>query len=88
MSNKQTSLSPTKALNKLKDICEYNYLKGKRKLNINVVWEIVEAGLAYTNDTSTHTIEIPQMPISHSYDWPYSDTTETRFPNSGGGIIG
>ena len=86
MSNKRVSLSPIDALKQLKSICESNYLKGKRKLNINVVWEIVEAGLTQVNDTDTHTV--PKKVVYSNYGGPVTDTTTTKFPNSSGGVIG
>lgn len=79
--NTKPRITPAQALKELNDLLAWEYLKGKRKININKVWEIVEAGLPvdYPVDTTTH------RQVIYS-DNKSEDSTATRFPNSG--VIG
>lgn len=82
--NTKPKMTPAQALKELNDLLAWEYLKGKRKININKVWEIVEAGLSdnYTEETTT-----PKQSVFS--DNRSDDSTATRFPNSGlGGVIG
>ena len=53
--NKKPSLSPTDALDLICKICQSEYNKGKRKININKIWNIAYMGLVDNSDTSTKT---------------------------------
>lgn len=82
--NTKFKLSPVEALEYLNELCYDEYNKGKRKININRVWEIVDAGLPenYTGETTTP----KQSVFSNNRS---DDSTATRFPNSGPiGVIG
>ena len=82
--NTKPRMTPAQALKELNDLLAWEYLKGKRKININKVWEIVEAGLPenYTGETTTPV----QAVFSNNRS---DDSTATRFPNSGPiGVIG
>jgi hypothetical protein len=82
--NTKFKLSPIEALKYLNNLCYDEYNKGKRKININKVWNIVDAGLSenYTGGTTT--------PVQSVFSNNRSDdSTATKFPNSGpGGVIG
>lgn len=54
--NTKFKLSPVEALKYLNELCYDEYNKGKRKININRVWEIVDAGLPENCSVSTQTI--------------------------------
>lgn len=82
--NTKSKITPVQALKELNDLLAWEYLKGKRKININKVWEIVEAGLPenYTGEATTP----KQSVFSNNRS---DDSTATRYPNSGlGGVIG
>ena len=82
--NTKFKLSPVEALKYLNELCYDEYNRGKRKININRVWEIVDAGLPdnYTEETTTP----KQSVFSNNRS---DDSTATRFPNSGPfGVIG
>lgn len=51
--NRNNRYTPKQALQKICDICEEEYGKGKRKININLIWNIADDGLNYQYDTST-----------------------------------
>ena len=54
MSSKESAA--VKALMAIRDLCAYEYLKGKRKININKVADIANAGLLpdEPEDTTAH----------------------------------
>lgn len=54
--NTKFKLSPVEALKYLNELCYDEYNRGKRKININRVWEIVDAGLPENSAVSTKTI--------------------------------
>lgn len=54
--NTKSKITPVQALKELNDLLSWEYLKGKRKININRVWEIVDAGLPENSSVSTKTI--------------------------------
>lgn len=46
--------TPKQALDLICKLCEESYSKGKRKININQIWNIADQGLRYEYDTSTN----------------------------------
>jgi hypothetical protein len=52
--NNSYGLEPRQALKYICEICQNEYSKGKRKININVIWNIADEGLMFEYDTSTH----------------------------------
>lgn len=82
--NTKSKITPVQALKELNDLLAWEYLKGKRKININRVCKIVEAGLPVDYYVDTRAIQ----PVFIS-DNSSEDSTDTRFPNSGSrGVIG
>lgn len=54
-------IPPKAALDMICTICEKEYSKGKRKININRIWDIADRGRCYSYDTracSTQTIPV------------------------------
>ncbi len=47
------SIPPREALKMICDICQTEYSKGKRKININKIWNIADEGLMFEYDTNT-----------------------------------
>lgn len=46
-------IPPKEALRMICEICQNEYSKGKRKININKIWNIADEGLMFEYDTST-----------------------------------
>lgn len=46
-------IAPKEALKLICDICQREYSKGKRKININEIWNIADEGLMFEYDTNT-----------------------------------
>ena len=46
-------IAPKEALKMICDICQREYSKGKRKININTIWNIADEGLMFEYDTNT-----------------------------------
>ena len=56
--NRRLVMTPAEACKAITDLCAYEYLKGKRKININRVWELAYAGLPENAPPDTHSIPI------------------------------
>lgn len=78
--NRRLVMTPTEACKAITDLCAYEYLKGKRKININRVWELANAGLPENGPVDTHTVPI-------FYNGNNTDTT-TNTDNVLSGVIG
>ena len=46
-------IPPRRALEIICEICQQEYAKGKRRININEIWNIADEGLMFEYDTST-----------------------------------
>ena len=69
-----------KALKAIRDLCAYEYLKGKRKININKIADIANAGLLPDEPADTTACHGNKHEADTSTIWP------SNF--SSGGVIG
>lgn len=82
MGNKRLVLTPAEACEAICKLCTSEYKKGKRKVNINKVWDLAYAGLPENGPVDTHTI--PVMFGNHTG----TDTTVNTDNRPLSGIIG
>ena len=75
-------MTPFEAVEILNKICYDEYNKGKRKININRVWEIVDAALPENSPVDTHTV--PALFGNHTG----TDTTTNTDNRPLSGVIG
>lgn len=59
MTGNSYGMPPGVALGMICTLCEKEYSKGKRKININRIWNIADEGLHYGNTCNTKTISAP-----------------------------
>ena len=85
MSNSRLTLTPSEAVKLLNKICYDEYQKGKRKININRVWEIVDAALPKNAPMDTHSV--PEYNGGYVFnDTDTSTNTDNHYMPSG--VIG
>ena len=75
-------MTPAEACQAIYDLCSHEYQKGKRKININQVWDIAYAGLPENGPVDTYTV--PVMFGNHTG----TDTTANTDNRPLSGVIG
>lgn len=66
MSGNSYGIPPGVALDMICTLCEEEYSKGKRKININRIWDIADRGLCYGNDPGACNTKTNSAPISET----------------------
>ena len=66
MTGNSYGIPPGVALDMICTLCEKEYSKGKRKININRIWNIADRGRHYGNDTRACRTKTVPAPVSET----------------------